>query len=105
METPSREDDFLSRELALGTSGGMERKGFIRVPGTFLSPFSPSGGLDNGIWLHGGVSGRLGKRRACPNGWHPSPAYRTVAEKLQRGDPNPGFSLGGFPPALPFIGG
>ena len=27
-------------------------------------------------------------------------AYRTAAEKLKRGDPNPGF-----PPALPFVGG
>jgi hypothetical protein len=32
-------------------------------------------------------------------------AYRTAAEKLQRGDPNPGFPLGCFPPALPFVGG
>jgi hypothetical protein len=32
-------------------------------------------------------------------------AYRTAAEKLQRGDPRPGFPLGCFPPALPFVGG
>jgi hypothetical protein len=32
-------------------------------------------------------------------------AYRTAAEKLQRGDPDPGFPLGCFPPALPFVGG
>ena len=32
-------------------------------------------------------------------------AYRTAAEKLQRGDPKPGFPLGCFPPALPFVGG
>jgi hypothetical protein len=32
-------------------------------------------------------------------------AYRTAAEKLQRGDPNPGFLLGCFPSALPFVGG
>jgi hypothetical protein len=32
-------------------------------------------------------------------------AYRTAAEKLQRGDPNPGFPLGCFPPPLPFVGG
>jgi hypothetical protein len=32
-------------------------------------------------------------------------AYRTAAEKLQRGDPNPVFPLGCFPPALPFVGG
>jgi hypothetical protein len=32
-------------------------------------------------------------------------AYRTAAEKLQRGDPNPGFPLGCFPPALPFVDG
>jgi len=32
-------------------------------------------------------------------------AYRTAAEKLKRGDPNPGFPLGCFPPALPFVGG
>jgi hypothetical protein len=32
-------------------------------------------------------------------------AYRTAAEKLQRGDPNPRFPLGSFPPALPFVGG
>jgi hypothetical protein len=32
-------------------------------------------------------------------------AYRTAAEKLQRGDPNPGFPFGCFPPALPFVGG
>jgi len=32
-------------------------------------------------------------------------AYRTAAEKLQRGDPHPGFPLGCFPPALPFVGG
>jgi hypothetical protein len=32
-------------------------------------------------------------------------AYRTAAEKLQRGDPNPGFPLGCFPPGLPFVGG
>jgi hypothetical protein len=31
-------------------------------------------------------------------------AYRT-AEKLQRGDPDPRFPLGSFPPALPFVGG
>ena len=32
-------------------------------------------------------------------------AYRTAAEKLKRGDPNPGFPRGCFPPALPFVGG
>jgi hypothetical protein len=32
-------------------------------------------------------------------------AYRTAAEKLQRGDPNPDFPRGCFPPALPFVGG
>jgi hypothetical protein len=32
-------------------------------------------------------------------------AYRTAAEKLQRGDPDPRFPLGSFPPPLPFVGG
>jgi hypothetical protein len=32
-------------------------------------------------------------------------AYRTAAEKLQRGDPDPHFPLGCFPPASPFVGG
>jgi hypothetical protein len=32
-------------------------------------------------------------------------AYRTAAEKLQRGDSSPGFPFGSFPPALPFVGG
>jgi REP element-mobilizing transposase RayT len=32
-------------------------------------------------------------------------AYRTAADKLKRGDPKPGFPLGCFPPALPFVGG
>ncbi len=32
-------------------------------------------------------------------------AYRTVAEKLQKGDPDPHFPVGSFPPALPFVGG
>src|SRR3954464_9490738 len=32
-------------------------------------------------------------------------AYRAAAGKLKRGDPNPGFPLGCFPPALPFVGG
>ena len=32
-------------------------------------------------------------------------AYRTAADKLKRGDPNPGFPAGCFPPALPFVGG
>jgi len=32
-------------------------------------------------------------------------AYRTAAEKLQKGDPGPRFPLGSFPPALPFVGG
>jgi hypothetical protein len=32
-------------------------------------------------------------------------AYRTAADKLKRGDPNPGFPLGCFPPAMPFVGG
>jgi hypothetical protein len=32
-------------------------------------------------------------------------AYRVATEKLQREDPNPGFPLGCFPPALPFVGG
>src|SRR4051794_7440341 len=32
-------------------------------------------------------------------------AYRTAADKLKRRDPNPGFPLGCFPPALPFVGG
>jgi hypothetical protein len=31
--------------------------------------------------------------------------YRTAAEKLQRGDPDPRFPIGSFPPALPFVGG
>jgi hypothetical protein len=31
--------------------------------------------------------------------------YRTAAEKLQRGDPDPHFPIGSFPPALPFVGG
>jgi hypothetical protein len=30
-------------------------------------------------------------------------AYRTAAEKLQRGDPAARFPLGSFPPALPFV--
>ena len=32
-------------------------------------------------------------------------AYRTAADKLKRGDPHPGFPLGCFPPALPFVDG
>jgi hypothetical protein len=32
-------------------------------------------------------------------------AYRTAAEKLQRGDPDPHFPIGSFPPPLPFVGG
>jgi hypothetical protein len=32
-------------------------------------------------------------------------AYRTAAEKLQRGDPDPHFPRGSFPPALPFVSG
>ena len=32
-------------------------------------------------------------------------AYRTAAEKLQRGDPDPRFPPGSFPPAMPFVGG
>ena len=32
-------------------------------------------------------------------------AYRTAAEKLQRGDPTARFPLGSFPPAMPFVGG
>ena len=32
-------------------------------------------------------------------------AYRTAAEKLQKGDPAPRFPIGSFPPALPFVGG
>jgi hypothetical protein len=32
-------------------------------------------------------------------------AYRTAAERLQRGDPNPYFPRGSFPPAMPFVGG
>ncbi len=32
-------------------------------------------------------------------------AYRTAADKLKRGDPHPGFPLGSFPPALPYVGG
>jgi putative transposase len=32
-------------------------------------------------------------------------AYRTAAEKLKRGDPDPHFPIGSFPPALPFVGG
>jgi hypothetical protein len=32
-------------------------------------------------------------------------AYRTAAEKLQRGDPSARFPLGSFPPAMPFVGG
>jgi hypothetical protein len=32
-------------------------------------------------------------------------AYRTAAEKLQGGDPDPRFPIGSFPPALPFVGG
>jgi hypothetical protein len=51
-----------------------------------------------------------------PSAWHLSrvfyegfvlfvAAYRTAAEKLQRGDPHPGFPFGSFPPALPFVDG
>jgi hypothetical protein len=32
-------------------------------------------------------------------------AYRTAAEKLRKGDPQPRFPWGCFPPALPFVGG
>jgi hypothetical protein len=32
-------------------------------------------------------------------------AYRTAAEKLQKGDLAPRFPVGSFPPALPFVGG
>jgi putative transposase len=32
-------------------------------------------------------------------------AYRTAAEKLQRGDAAPCFPTGCFPPAMPFVGG
>jgi len=32
-------------------------------------------------------------------------AYRTAAEKLQRGDPDPRFPRGSFPPAMPFVSG
>ena len=32
-------------------------------------------------------------------------AYRTAAEKLQRGDPDPRFPMGSFPPAMPFVSG
>ncbi len=32
-------------------------------------------------------------------------AYRTAAEKLRRGDPDPHFPIGSFPPPLPFVGG
>jgi hypothetical protein len=32
-------------------------------------------------------------------------AYRTAAEKLQKGDPDPRFPIGSFPPPLPFVGG
>jgi putative transposase len=32
-------------------------------------------------------------------------AYRTAAEKFQRGNPKPGFPWGCFPPAMPFVGG
>jgi hypothetical protein len=32
-------------------------------------------------------------------------AYRTAAEKLRAGDPKPGFPVGCFPPALPFVSG
>jgi hypothetical protein len=32
-------------------------------------------------------------------------AYRTAAEKLQKGDPDPHFPGGSFPPALPFVNG
>ena len=32
-------------------------------------------------------------------------AYRTAAEKLRRGDPDPHFHRGRFPPALPFVSG
>jgi hypothetical protein len=32
-------------------------------------------------------------------------AYRTAAEKLQRGDPDSRFPRGSFPPALPFVSG
>jgi len=31
--------------------------------------------------------------------------YRTAAEKLQSGDPDPHFPRGSFPPALPFVSG
>jgi hypothetical protein len=32
-------------------------------------------------------------------------AYRTAAEKLQQGDPDPGFPPGSLPPAMPFVSG
>ena len=32
-------------------------------------------------------------------------AYRTAAEKLQLGDPDPRFPIGSFPPAMPFVSG
>jgi len=32
-------------------------------------------------------------------------AYRAAAEKLQRGDPDPRFPPGSFPPAMPFVSG
>jgi hypothetical protein len=32
-------------------------------------------------------------------------AYRAAAEKLRAGDPSPGFPVGCFPPALPFVRG
>ena len=30
-------------------------------------------------------------------------AFRTAAEKLKRGDPQPGFPVGCFPPGMPFV--
>jgi hypothetical protein len=32
-------------------------------------------------------------------------AYRIAAEKLRAGDPKPGFPIGCFPPAMPFVSG
>jgi hypothetical protein len=31
--------------------------------------------------------------------------FVAASDKLKRGDPNPDFPLGCFPPALPFVGG
>src|SRR3954467_15057133 len=105
----------------------MKSASHVRIqngPGSLLK--AASEGLDNGVWLSMGGWGRFRRRTAYPNGWHPSrllhaaskamrqvfhegfalfvAAYRTAADKLKRGAPNPGSPLGCFPPALPFVG-